>query len=221
MRQRPRSRRGLEKQDPVGLSGWLYTDLLLGLMIVFLGSVTFMVAGDRESVSAGEEEQGLPAGQTSTTTLAGETTTTASTTSTTTSPVETTTLVPTTTVSPGVESCFFRIQLGAWISAESMAESFRGSLVGKGIGGQEVGIILTFGDTEGDEANTVGTSSANKFNSEVLPLLDVTKRAASRDFFTQSARYGHGFKLDLYLMAGADWPAHFDEDENGECDPIE
>ena len=47
----PRRRRsGGEGQDPVGLSGWLYTDLLLGLMIVFLGAMTFAVA------SGGDEE---------------------------------------------------------------------------------------------------------------------------------------------------------------------
>ncbi|MDC0245076.1 hypothetical protein OAK27_00225 [Acidimicrobiaceae bacterium] len=52
-----RRRRRTNELDTVGQAGWLYTDLLLGLMIVFLGLVTFSVAAIviDEGSSAGDQ----------------------------------------------------------------------------------------------------------------------------------------------------------------------
>ena len=40
---RRRTRKNAEGDDLVGLSGWLYTDLMLGLAVVFLGAAVFFV----------------------------------------------------------------------------------------------------------------------------------------------------------------------------------
>ena len=44
-----RRRTERDEQNPVGLSGWLYTDLLLGLMVVFLATVSVMNLTDDEN----------------------------------------------------------------------------------------------------------------------------------------------------------------------------
>ena len=63
-----RIRRSKVTDDEVlGLSGWLYTDLLLGLMVVFLGSVSFLVP--RSKAEPGDSEGPVP---TTTTTIPGE-----------------------------------------------------------------------------------------------------------------------------------------------------
>ena len=63
-----RIRRSKVTDDEVlGLSGWLYTDLLLGLMVVFLGSVSFLVP--RLKAEPGDSEGPVP---TTTTTIPGE-----------------------------------------------------------------------------------------------------------------------------------------------------
>jgi hypothetical protein len=64
--------------ETAGLAGWMYTDLLLGLVVVFLGAVAFTIKQPDDSAEAG-----------------GPTTTpTSSTTTTTTSPAVTTTTLP-------------------------------------------------------------------------------------------------------------------------------
>jgi hypothetical protein len=50
-------------RDTSGLSGWLYTDLLLGLTVVFLGTVSFIIPSQAEPI---EEENGVPATTTTT-----------------------------------------------------------------------------------------------------------------------------------------------------------
>ena len=51
------------EDETVGLAGWMYTDLLLGLAVVFLGSIGFVLAGrdavagdDRDAVAGDYEE---------------------------------------------------------------------------------------------------------------------------------------------------------------------
>lgn len=78
-------RRGVDQvDDATGLAGWMYTDLLLGLAVTFLGSVGFVLASrDAPPVDA---EGDTPVVATSTTTTS--TTSTTSTTTTTTLPPE-------------------------------------------------------------------------------------------------------------------------------------
>lgn len=37
-----------EEEDVTGLAGWMYSDLLLGLMVVFLATISFIPGGDRQ-----------------------------------------------------------------------------------------------------------------------------------------------------------------------------
>jgi len=59
---RRRRRPQRDEQTPVGLSGWLYTDLLLGLMVVFLATVSVM------NLSSDEDEEDSTGGPGTTTT---------------------------------------------------------------------------------------------------------------------------------------------------------
>ena len=76
-RRRATSARLDDGDETVGLAGWMYTDMLLGLVVVFLGSISVVVP---MIVLANE-----PGGELATTTTT--TTTTATTTTTTTAPV--------------------------------------------------------------------------------------------------------------------------------------
>jgi hypothetical protein len=61
VRRRGRSDRAGEPQDePTALAGWLYTDLLLGLAVVFLGSVAFLVPKSEPEVSAKPPRSSVP-----------------------------------------------------------------------------------------------------------------------------------------------------------------
>lgn len=44
----------LEDEDVTGLAGWMYSDLLLGLMVVFLATISFIPAG---TVANGKQDQ--------------------------------------------------------------------------------------------------------------------------------------------------------------------
>jgi len=68
---------GAGEDETVGLAGWMYTDLLLGLAVVFLGSIAFAITATGQSPDD-DGTAGPPA----------STTTTSSTTSTTTIPPE-------------------------------------------------------------------------------------------------------------------------------------
>ena len=70
------------EDETVGLAGWMYTDLLLGLAVVFLGSIGFVLAG-RDAVAGDPEESFAPQSTVST-----SSTSTTSTTTTTTLPPE-------------------------------------------------------------------------------------------------------------------------------------
>ena len=43
---RRRTRKGDDVDESVGLSGWLYTDLMLGLAVVFLGATVIKLSVD-------------------------------------------------------------------------------------------------------------------------------------------------------------------------------
>ena len=67
---RRRRRPQRDEQTPVGLSGWLYTDLLLGLMVVFLATASVMnLSGEEDE----EDSAGGPGTTTTTTTTTAPT----------------------------------------------------------------------------------------------------------------------------------------------------
>lgn len=66
-RRRLRAARAEGLDEAAGLSGWLYTDLLLGLFVVFIGAVAFTALTFGSSTDA-VEDGGLPAPSTSSTT---------------------------------------------------------------------------------------------------------------------------------------------------------
>lgn len=50
-----RTKAVLEDEDVTGLAGWMYSDLLLGLMVVFLATISFIPAGTM--VNAQQDDQ--------------------------------------------------------------------------------------------------------------------------------------------------------------------
>lgn len=59
-----RSTRDSSSEDDAGLAGWLYTDLLLGLAVVFLAGTAFVVP----AISADDDTDAIPTSSTSSTT---------------------------------------------------------------------------------------------------------------------------------------------------------
>ena len=226
-----RNRRGQSEYDPVGLAGWLYTDLLLGLMIVFLGSVTFQVAassgGQDGSVAGGVAATTSTTSTTSTSTSTSTSTPTTSTTTTsttTTSTTTTTTTIPaaTTTVPLGVEKGYYCFRINRTLDVndpESIRASvghLRNELLLAGIAHRNAGIVLTFGvhDNIGS-----GGRLATRFNETVLPLIPMFDTATTRGFGDGSAKPGEwmtssgknvletvygGVRIDIYLFATGD-----------------
>ena len=87
MTRRTNSRRRRQPSDEAsGLAGWMYTDLLLGLAVVFLGSIGVVVATSQdddppvEVAADGEVDDTELSGRTATTSSTSSTTTTTSTT---------------------------------------------------------------------------------------------------------------------------------------------
>ena len=87
MRRRSDSRRRRQPSDEAsGLAGWMYTDLLLGLAVVFLGSIGVVVATSQDdelpavAAAAGEDDGTEPGTGASTTSSTSSTTSTTSTT---------------------------------------------------------------------------------------------------------------------------------------------
>jgi hypothetical protein len=52
-----RAKYSQDEDDVVGLAGWLFTDLLLGLVIVFLATASFQVFGNTGEVTCSEYEK--------------------------------------------------------------------------------------------------------------------------------------------------------------------
>lgn len=65
--------------ETVGLAGWMYTDLLLGLAVVFLGSIGFVLAG-RDAAAVDPEGLGPTIASTTSTSSTSSTSTTTTTT---------------------------------------------------------------------------------------------------------------------------------------------
>ena len=229
-----RNRRGQSEYDPVGLAGWLYTDLLLGLMVVFLGSVTFQV------VASGSDQDGSQAGSVAGTTTTSTTTTSTTTTSTTTTSTTTTstTVAPTTTTSTtvapttttttaavplGVEQGFhcFRINLvldeNDQASRDASVTLLETELQLAGIDNRNAGIVITFGVSEN---YGIGGAIARRYNKTVLPQIPMFNTAATRGFgdgpatdtgewltssgTVVSGKTDGGVLLNVYLLATAD-----------------
>ena len=77
-RQKSRRVAASGEDETVGLAGWMYTDLLLGLAVVFLGSIGFVLAG-RDAEVGGPGESSSPQATVSTSSTSSTTTTTTTT----------------------------------------------------------------------------------------------------------------------------------------------
>ena len=131
-RRRPTLKRQ-NNDEASGLAGWMYTDLLLGLAVVFLGSIGVVVlAGNNSEEVAAEGSSGIVDGENDETdsedaggAASGPTTTTSTTT---TVPVELCSVLydPPADSSDGLE-----IRIPGRPSPDAMAEEFRTQLVEK------------------------------------------------------------------------------------------
>ena len=110
LRRGRRGRSPVGEDETVGLAGWMYTDLLLGLAVVFLGSIAFAIS------ATGEPEVGEAAAPTTSTTS-----TTSTTTTTTLPPEECTRLYAV----PQTDEGRFRVSVLARTGDEQLAEQFR------------------------------------------------------------------------------------------------
>jgi len=122
---RHRRRQGTGEDETVGLAGWMYTDLLLGLAVVFLGSIAFVIRASGGS-QVDEESEGSA---TPTTEVAPESTTTTSTSTSTSSTTTTSTLPPevcTVLYSPSESSQDgFTVRIPGRVGDEQLADAFR------------------------------------------------------------------------------------------------
>ena len=134
---------------------------------------------------------------------------------------------PTTTLPPSVEKCYFLIDLTSVRSdqvlneeniedIEELKNEFERELDRLGIAGQSIGVLLTFADSP---AGSGGSSRAQSFNEEVAPLVNGAGDAATRHFYTESLGGAwNGYRLNLYLLTGAEFQPHFDTTSDGQCD---
>jgi hypothetical protein len=111
---RGRSATAHPEDEATGLAGWMYTDLLLGLAVVFLGSISLIVLAQGSVDGDGLEEESESALESTTTTS-------------TLPPEECTVLYdPASDSQAGI-----RIDLNSRVSDQQLAEEFRGKLTAR------------------------------------------------------------------------------------------
>lgn len=184
----------IEPDDSVGLAGWLYTDLLLGLAVIFLGSIAVLIPAitDEEATAA------------------------TTTTTTTTEVVETTTTLPvklcTALYSPAEEA-----EKGIYIVMsrnglpQTLADDFvtkldqqlaeendRPELVGQPLlrPGLRIGLVRAGGGTIGLDVPDPGQQG----NTNAEELISVLREQLPEYFEGAVARYGFSNQLDESLV---------------------
>lgn len=180
----------VDEQEVTGLAGWLYTDLLLGLAVVFLGAITFTVT--RPASAEGDGEMGPAASSTSTT----------STTTTTTLPE------PCTVLRPPDDTAGYRLELETKLTPEALLGEIQQQLTkireANGVATDSgVAFALVFG---GGATNADGKRNARQFWEDRLLVDEVT-----RDIFgTTVPRFFHDTSLgrgqvnvDVFLQVGS------------------
>jgi len=202
MRRRPR-----RDSDPLGIVGWVLADIMLILVIVFIGTQL----GDPNAGVA--EPAALPTPTTTTTTVPPTTTTT-------------TTVPPTTTTTTpppmGIESGYVCLvipgvaelvegQPVTITDVEGTLEQTRSKLESDDwpYRGRKLGMVLTFGIAPKAQSEQA-IALARQFNQLILVgLLDHADSGAeqipSRDFWTGNGTPG-SIKLDIYFVADAGLP---------------
>lgn len=185
----------LSPTDPMGLVGWVFADLLLGLVIVFLAT------------QPGDPDAGVADVATTT-----PVTTTSTTTTTTTTPVDDT--------PPGVDSQFrcLRIQtdpgrlddppgpeLDAYVA--QLVSELEVRLAEQALTGRRAGIVLLFGT---DANSGVGRRYAELFDQQVVSRLpDTFGGAARRSFWGGGPGEGAptgSIELNIYPLVGPGQP---------------
>ena len=185
-------RRGLRAgSDPLGLVGWVFADLLLGLMLVFLGT------------QPGDPSAGAPPPTTTSTTLP---------------PTTTTTMAPPPTVPVGVDRQYLCVRIptvpdvllgapgpGRDRHADALAVALHNELVRMQASARRAGIVLSFG-TGSNPSD--GKAIAQAFNDLVLPRVPaVFENSAARAFWDGGPRANIGrgsVAVNLYPITGAD-----------------
>lgn len=173
--------------DLLGLVGWVFADLLLALLVVFLGT------------QPGDPSAGADA-----------TSTTSTSTTTTTAPPTTTTTTP-----PGVDKEFVCIRVntdpgllnGPGGEAKDgylslLAADLRNKLEERQLLDREAGVVLSFGSSP--EGNPdLGKTIAQNYNELVLSRIpQVFGGAATRPFWGGGVEATGSIELNLYLVTG-------------------
>ncbi|CAB4887861.1 unannotated protein [freshwater metagenome] len=178
---RLRHRPDAPDDDPTGLAGWLYTDLMLGLVVVFLGSVTFMTARAPDPPAIAE-----PAATTTTTTT-----------------------TTTTVAGPPPDPCSLqtdkhRIRLSINASDPAVVDSFNSQLneiiLASGLPADtRVGFSVVFG---GGNDETAATALANRFFQRLLMIApDRFGAQLSLAFFNTGLSTDRA-DIDVFLLKG-------------------
>lgn len=203
-----RSLQGTGSEDDAGLAGWLYTDLLLGLAVVFLAGTAFVVP----ALSSDEEVVDV----------AAPTSSTSSTTTTTTIPIEYCTslysvdgatekeqgiwvVVPKGSNSDEVVREFER-SLVRELSDESLALIAQGKPIFD-ISRTKIGLMIAYGGFVGDQPSIGARDAQRMFNqireSRLNYLFTATpefSESIQRFFGTKSVREGQvGFEIFPYI----------------------
>jgi hypothetical protein len=178
-----RRRRG-QASDPIGLVGWVFADLLLGLSVVFLATQP----GDPKA-----KERAA---------VVSATTTTSTTTTTTTMPpgVDKNFACLRISTDPSIMTGPDSPQRDDYIA--TLAQKVRDNIASSVLKGREAGIVLSFGTAASTEE---GTRIADAFNDDVLPRLpEVFGHSAARPFWGRNSGGAStgSVELNIYPLTG-------------------
>lgn len=175
-----------DDEEVTGLAGWLYTDLLLGLAVVFLGAITFTVARAPETDGEG----------------AAPSTSSTSTTSTTTT---TTIPVPCQILPPPVERERYRLALRADMPPAELAADINVQLQAirdlNGVTNDSgVGFAIVWGD--GLNGGQGAADAARKWKKLVAAAPDTFKATTPARFLWDDSLAGDRVNVDVFLQTG-------------------
>jgi hypothetical protein len=209
MRRRPKS-----DSDPLGIVGWVFADLMLVLVLVFMGTQL-----GNPNAGAKPKTVALMSSSTTTSTLAPTTTTT----TTTLAPTTTTTTTTTTTPTLGIESGYVcivvpEVATGAAFSngtisdPERVIEETRARLTSETwpYRDRKLGMVLVWGIANANNRKPA-RALAEQFKDEVLPALIDLAPAGIEEIPSRVLWHGMGGRvgsilLDVYFVAEPDLP---------------
>lgn len=175
-----------DDEEVTGLAGWLYTDLLLGLAVVFLGAITFTVARAPENDGNG----------------AAPSTSSTSTTSTTTT---TTIPVPCRILPPPNEKEKYRLALRTGLPPNEIAADIDAQLqVIRTLNGittdSGVGFVIVWGD--GLNGGQGSADARRKWETLLAAAPDTFKATTPARFLWDDSLFGDRVNVDVFLQTG-------------------